>query len=283
VDLLEIAGDVDYGTGNIDATGCVLVRGTVRGKFRVTAKHDITVQASIEDAIVEAGDTLHVGASILGGPQGRVAAGSRISVKFAQNANVTCGGDVEIRDSDTNSVIECRGRLLATEARGVLRGGSYTALQGVRVRELGSALGAPTIVSVGTDPALARELREVQEALRAVEEKERKIQRSLGASTSHVRAPQGLDARRHVKARRELVSSEASLKARKRQLEERLFAGAPPTVEVLGTVHAGVDIYIRGAHWRTQHAAERVRFCYDPETHDIRAGPLSPDPSPPMR
>jgi len=280
VDFLEIASDVDYDTGNIDATGCVLVRGTVRGKFRVTAEHDITVQASVEDAIVAAGATLYVGEGIFGGPYGRVAAGSRISAKFAQNANVACGGDVEIRDSDTGSVIECRGRLLATRARGALRGGRYTALQGVKVRELGSALGAPTTVSVGSDPVLARELREVQDALRAVQERGRKLERTLSASASRAGAEQSPDARRHVKAKRALVSSETRLKARKRQLEEQLCAGVPPTVEVLGTVHAGVDIYIRGAHRRTERADERVRFSYDPETRDVRAGPLSADPAP---
>ncbi len=278
VDVLEISGDVDYQTGHIDAKGSVLVRGTVRSEFRVTARHDIAVQKSVEDASIEARDALDVGMGILGGQLGRVSAGSRVSVKFAQNANITCGGDVEIGDSDTNSVIECIGQLLATEGRGTLRGGRYTAVQGLKAKVLGSELGAPTVVSGGADPVLDRELREVQEGLRGIQAKKRKLEgflsRPMMQNTSNMSREQSLAVRKCIKAKRELVSSEAALKARRLRAEEKLFEGEPPTVEVQGTVHAGVDIYIRGAHLQTEESAQHVRFYYDPESRDIQAEAL---------
>lgn len=243
LDFLEIPGDVDYDTGNIDAKGSVLVRGTVRSEFRVTAKHDITVRGSVEDATVTAGGVVFIEKGIFGGERGRVSAEERVSVKFAQNASIVCDGDVEIRDSDTNSVIECRGRLIATQGHGHLRGGRYTAFGGVEAQELGSELGVTTAVSVGTDPVLASELHDVREALREAQKKGRK-------------------------------GVEKVLKARQTDLEGRLFAETLPTIKVLGVVHGGVDIYIRRVHLHTDGVVEHVRFRYDPQSRQIEVEPL---------
>lgn len=243
LDLMEVPGDVDYDTGNIDADGSVLVQGTVRSEFRVTAKHDITVRESVEDATVFAGDVVFIEKGIFGGEHGRVSAGEHVSTRFAQNASIVCGGDVEIRDSDTNSVIECRGRLIATQGRGHLRGGRYTAFGGLVARELGSELGVTTIVSVGTDPVLASKLHDEREALLDAQEKGRK-------------------------------GSDDAMKARPAGPEVHLCTTDLPFIEVLGRVHSGVDIYIRGAHLQTDSVAKHVRYRFDPETGKITVEPL---------
>lgn len=276
VKLLEVRGDVDYETGHIDAEGCVVISGSVRGRFRVTATEDITVQGSVEDAIVHAGRSLEVGAGIIGGKNGRVSAESHVTAKFIQNAKVSCAGDVEILESDMNSVIECRGRLLATGRRGKLRGGRYTALQGLKAMELGSDLGVPTTVSVGTDSALAREMREVQDKLRAIQAMGREIQRARTGGLGRETTP-GLD-REHIKAVREYVAArreQPGLEARLKELQEQLLEGEPPTVDVTGTVHAGVDIYIRGTHLHVDEAVNHVRFYYDLESRQVEAVPLN--------
>ena len=115
---------------------------------------------------------------------------------YAQNAYLSCGGDVVVRHIGTNSVIECGGRLLATEGKGVLRGGRYTAAQGVTAKTMGSEMGVDTLVSIGRDPRMKRELdelREVREALEELEgrkcENKRAIDRERDQGRVYVAAP----------------------------------------------------------------------------------------------
>jgi uncharacterized protein (DUF342 family) len=149
VDQLEINGDINLGTGNVEAGGSLLIRGCVSSGLRAKAKHDVCVRESIDDAQVEAGGSIEVRLGIIGGEHGMVMAGERIAASFAQNAAIACGGDVEIVNSDTNSTIFCHGKILALGGKGQLRGGYYRAARGIAAKVLGSSLGEPTTVIAG--------------------------------------------------------------------------------------------------------------------------------------
>lgn len=66
-ELYCVAGDVNLEVGNIDVHGSVQISGNVQAGFRVTAKHDIRVAGSIEDATIEVGGALEVSGGIFGG------------------------------------------------------------------------------------------------------------------------------------------------------------------------------------------------------------------------
>ncbi|MCZ6598660.1 MAG: FapA family protein [Planctomycetota bacterium] len=255
-DLLEIKGDVDYETGNIDASGCVVVKGTVRSGFRVTAKYHIHVSEGIEAAVVKAGTDLIVGLGIIGDEHSLVSAERLVSIEFAQNARIRCGGDVEIRNSAMNSTIECRGRIVATEKAGRLRGGRYNATNGLIARELGSELGAPTSVCVGMNHEVMRKLAEVRGEIEEVKEEAGERMR-------------GTENPAEPRSEEELVRAVKLLKAHRRRLEELAFASEPPTVEVLGLVYPGVRIQIRDTAIRVDETLEAVRYRYVPSSEEI--------------
>ena len=52
----------------------------------------------------------------------------------------------------------------------------------------------------------------------------------------------------------------------------KLPEGPAPTVVVRGTVHAGVEIYIRGAYLLTESTMKNVVFRYDPQTMQVVVG-----------
>jgi hypothetical protein len=66
VSVLNIAGDVGYGTGNIDFTGSVFVEGTVLHGFSVKASENIEIKGALEGANIEAGGDVN----LLGGVKG---------------------------------------------------------------------------------------------------------------------------------------------------------------------------------------------------------------------
>jgi len=258
VDLLEVQGDVDYETGNIDAHGSVLVRGSVLSGFRVSARGDVSVQGHVDDAVIEAGRSVEVGQGIHGSEHGWISAGSHVRTRFAQNARILCEGDVEIRDSDLNSVIECRGRLLATEARGILRGGCYTAFKGVKANEIGSALGVPTVVAVGTDRVLERALRDVRDALRAAREREAEEQQP-----SLVRVMRTSALERDASGSAARPESVEALVERQRKIEAELATGLGASVDACKTMHAGVDMRICGLRLQLKETCHHVRYRCD--------------------
>lgn len=245
-ELVVIDGDVDLEVGNVDVNGSVQISGNVQAGFRVTARHDIRVGGSIEDAEISAGGRLEVGGGILGGGVRRVFAGEGIEATFIQNALVESGGDVVI-GSDTRSEIRCSGSLLAEKGAGHLCGGDYWAGGGVRARELGSGKGAPTRVQVGRDPLLAREVAQATQRLRELEAELRKRESEphAGSRESSESTTTSESAARILA--RAMLDSEQEVRALREKRSRLLGAldDAPlPTVSVESKVHSGVVLRI---------------------------------------
>ena len=280
VDLIVVDGDVDYATGNQDAVGAVQVTGCVREGFRVSATSDVTVEGDVEAGTVECGGRLVVKGAAVGGPDASLSGARGVRLHHAQNARVRSDGDVVFEDSDSGSEVVCQGRIEAREGRGLLRGGVYGAARGVRAKELGSPLGAPTRFTVGLEAVLGRELKSLELALAELQRVSRKARRATGGekrlrSTSHLSAAANAAVRRAVKARREAVGTEAALRERRRRLEKQLAANGPVTVEVEGTAHPGVELRIERARMVLHEAASHVRFELDADG-EITFRPMNP-------
>jgi uncharacterized protein len=274
VDLLEVKGDVDYTTGNLDACGSVRVEGSVREGFRVNAGSDVWIGGMVEEAIVECGGRLTLQGGVLGGPEGHLSATVGMNLHHTQNTHLRSEGDIILGDSDTASDIQCHGRLEAREGHGRLQGGQYAATGGLRAKELGSKLGAPTRVAVGPHATLLRELAVLKLALAEASRKGTKLRRESGGTralqmTVHLSPASAAAARRVVKSRREAIGTEAALNERQQRLEATLESQGPAKVEVEGTVHAGVELRIGKARLLITKPLDHVRFELDPESNEI--------------
>ena len=86
--LLEIQGDVDYSTGNIDFSGDVHICGDVRENFTVHAQGTVTVDGLVEAATVEAGGDLVIARGVVG--DGRALLKSNGCVRLCERGHL-CG------------------------------------------------------------------------------------------------------------------------------------------------------------------------------------------------
>jgi uncharacterized protein (DUF342 family) len=272
-DVFEVEKDVDLSCGNIEVEGSVHILGTIRSGFRVHAGQDIDVDCAIENANVKAGQSLCVGAGILSGEENLIQANDLIRAKFTQNANLRSGGDV-IVEVDTNSTIEAARNILAKEGAGHLRGGVYMAGQTLIANELGSAQGVETIVRVGINPDLARELVRVRADLLAAKAEENKLQREreiqiakrLGTTLTREHAA---GVRRTMKAQRDLHKSIALLDKRQIEIQIAMVEGGLPLVRIDKIVHAGVRMQIGDAFLTIEHTRPGGTFRRDAETGEI--------------
>lgn len=154
-EVLEIPGDVDFESGNIEAVVNVHVKGTVRDLFEVKSKKSISIFGAIEAAVVEAEEDVVVRGGILGRGKGHVRAGGGITAKFCDEADISATGDIKITRELMNSRVRCESKLFAEH--GSVIGGAIYAREGVDVASLGSDACVPTCITVGIRPDLLRE------------------------------------------------------------------------------------------------------------------------------
>ena len=149
-DVVEIAGDVDFRTGNLDVASDLVIRGSIRDLFRVTTKKSLIVGGAIEGARVEAAGNVTVRGGILNRAKGRVVAGGEIAAKFCHEANLHARGVIRVSKGMINSHVYTESKL--TVSCGAVIGGEVHAKHGVEARTLGSPANIATDVIVGQHP-----------------------------------------------------------------------------------------------------------------------------------
>ena len=94
IDLLEIDGDVDLNTGNIDFDGDVNIKGNVITGLRINAIGSIYISGHVEGAIITTQKDLILQGGINANGVGKVYAKGNITGKFFENAEVYAEGDI---------------------------------------------------------------------------------------------------------------------------------------------------------------------------------------------
>lgn len=159
--VFKVNGDIDYGTGNIDFVGNVVISGNIASGFKVKAGGDIEVSGFIEGAEVEAGGSVIVKGGIAGGTKGKVLAGQNITARFVENSNLEAGGDILIKEAIMQSNLKAGGSVKVSSNRAIIVGGLIQATHEVEARTMGSQLATQTVIEVGVNPAHRDEYHEL--------------------------------------------------------------------------------------------------------------------------
>ncbi len=275
-DVLEISGDVDMSTGNIRMDkGSVSVKGTVRNGFSVACSGNLVVGESIESATVEAGGDVEVKRGILMQEGGVIKAKGNVSAHFAQNARIEAGGDVVIDNDITNCEITAGQKVIAQSGKGRIQGGAVRSGFGIEVNEIGSELGAETVVEVGLETEAEEELaRERKDLERAV----RKISAALGDGEPRevlLRAPA---AKR--KAIAALLKSRIGAQERLKEIESSLVEEqarkreqAKGRIKAKRVIHPGVAVMIAGCQMKVKRSITASQLYFEASENAIAAAP----------
>lgn len=176
-DVLEIKGNVDFETGNIDTGSDVLIRGIVKDLFIVRSKKNISVAKLVESAYLFADGNITIAGGVKGRGKARLEAKGDIAAKFIEYTYVEAGGNVLVGNEVIDSVIYCQGRLIAKN--GALIGGQYYATQGIITKTVGSATGVKTIIAAGSDPFLISEIFALEQRIEELKNKVAKIRSTV--------------------------------------------------------------------------------------------------------
>ncbi len=157
---LEVAGNVDFSTGNVDFDGFLSVKGTVEDNFSVSADRDIEILGEYgvggAEEIVSRDGSIYIRGGIAGKGRAVIRCRKNLYVKYLSDVTVECEGNVYIGFYSINSNIRAR-QVFVDSPRGRIVGGHVEADIRVEVAELGNRSEVKTRVRInGFDRVMLR-------------------------------------------------------------------------------------------------------------------------------
>ena len=174
--VLEINGNVDFSSGNINFVGDVHIHGDVSSGFSIRTIGDVTIDGVVEAAEIEAGGDLIVAKGILGDSRAVLRAHHDIYAQYMENCTVHCRGDLKT-DCIVNCDIYCDGEVQVRTGRGTMIGGRIRAARGINAKIVGSKSESVTTVYLGGQPCANYEREFLQKSLDELEAELEKVER----------------------------------------------------------------------------------------------------------
>lgn len=125
-DVLELKGNVDFNTGNIDFNGYVSIKGSVEENFSVRAGKDIEISGEYGiggvNTIESLDGNIYIRGGIAGKNRARIICKKNLYVKFLSDVEVICEGSVFVGFYIRNSAIRAK-QVVVDSPRGQIVGG----------------------------------------------------------------------------------------------------------------------------------------------------------------
>lgn len=149
---MEIKGNVDYSTGNINFVGDVDIQGDICSGFRVKALGNITVNGVVEACKVEAGGDITLQKGVKGDMQAVIQSHRNIYAKYLESCTIYVRENLQ-SDCIINSNIYSDGSIHVDSGRGAIIGGSIRAAKSVNAKIVGSKAECRTFIRLGGMPS----------------------------------------------------------------------------------------------------------------------------------
>lgn len=232
VDASEHRGDVDLKSGNLRASGSIMITGNVTRNARVSATGDIVIKGLVDGGGVASDGQVAVAGGVIGQDKAWIRARGDVTCKHTQGARIECRETLEIQKSATNSWLQAR---VVSGSFRVL-GGEIQAAEKISIQEAGSPFGARTVLAVAMSLPLCEEesCHNVELAFRTECKVPPPSAKDAGPMNDH---------------------KEINSETRRLLLEAR--------IEVAGTVHPGVVVQFDRFSTTINEALKGVSFRYD--------------------
>ncbi len=261
----EVAANVDTSTGDIDYDGNVTVHGNVNTGYSVSAKGDILVQGVVEGANLTAGGNIILQRGVSGMEKAVIKAGGNVISKFIESATVFAGGYVTA-DSIMHSDITAKGDITADGKKGFISGGVIRSTSLISARNIGSNLGATTVLECGIDSVIVDEYHALDKELADNYDEMEKlvpiIQSLLKRLKLEGKLPPDklLQLKRSNADREKMLARNEEIEARMKELKEQIDAYEGGAVRAEGTIHPGCKIVISNAVYYVKTDTTYCRF-----------------------
>lgn len=277
-EVYVVSGDVDMSTGNVDFSGTVIVKGTVREGFSVRCDGDVEIEGAVESGTVIAAGDGHLSAVI--GDKSYVEIGGNFFVRFIQGGEIVVGKDINVGAYVLHSKVTSGGDIVVEGKKGVI-GGHVIALKRMDLSSAGAIMGTVTVLEAGTSYYLKRELSELEERIFHAQETMDRIysllQSTLPAYKAGKRVSDEFSERLKLiqKKKDELASLLRMWKDRQMSIRRQIADAGDivPIVSIRNKVYPGVEVRIRGEVKQIDREVRYVSLSRDPDKGRIIVGP----------
>jgi len=249
---LEIDGDVDFKTGNINFDGFVSIKGTVADGFSVTASQDVEILGaigigSVKEVISKEG-SIYIKGGIAGKSKAVIRAKKDIYTKYISDATVICEGSVHVGLYCINSNITAR-EVIIDSPKGQISGGNIQCETKVLSPVLGSPSEKRTVISVkGFNRSILKErLQEVINNIESLKNELIKVKIEASAYFSNERQAKAGDLKAEsIKQRFNRIKGELmELEEEKKNISDILRTKGEGEISILKKAYPGVFIEIK--------------------------------------
>jgi len=271
VSNVQIVEAVDFSTGSIDFEGAVQVRNGVAPKFSVVGSGAVIIGGPVENARVESRKSVTIEKGVLGKGDAVVICPGDMSIGFAREATIQCGGRLVARRELLWCEGEVHGDMLVDTGRIV--GGHWRCGGRVVADEIGSREEVTTILTLGEAPEQNRALKVLTRDRKKYHEQIAEFRRKYGPLLSGRIGQIDPKEREQLEQRLELYQRQAS-RSRKREyiLRKRLnIQRRASFVWVKTKIFGGTRLRMNGGQFVHEFTEEQpgpvcVRFDADTRT-----------------
>ena len=262
--VLEIRGDVDYSTGNIDFIGDVQIAGDVRENFSVRATGSIAVDGIVEAASMESGGDMTITRGVVGDNRAVLKCGGVFRVKYLENSRVYAGGSV-YADCIMTSEVYSDQSIEVVEGRGSIIGGTLTAGELIRANMIGAQSGRKTELTLGVLPytehereMLRKSVNEIEREIEMIEGERRRMEIMGDKAKAEER-----------RARLPLLQLKASRLAKKAEDLKEQVDPAKCRLECV-TVYPVTVVQLGSLKWVADQIHRQCKLIYDAQSRTLR-------------
>ncbi len=250
---------VSMATGNVDFDGSVVVAGDVCAGMKVRATGDIEVGGVVDMGTLDAGGNIVVKGGVLGA-LGRqtsedceVRCGGNFHAVYAQQAKVTAGDSIFIDDTAIQSELSAANHIkVGGKKRGHIVGGHAQATFSIAAKVIGSPNRSLTRCTIGVNPSLLQEMKELAKARDALETQLLEISKLIDFALKNPgRVQPGMIAKARATAAQlsqQIAEKRAQQEALQQQVE--LAQGARVTAEQI--LYEGVEVHFGATHYKVR-------------------------------
>jgi len=150
-DVMEIDGNVDFNTGNIDFSGYIKIKSSVEENFSVKAEKDIEIMGEYGlggvNTIESTDGSIYIRGGIAGQNRAKIICKKNLYVKYLADVNVECEGSVYVGFYVRNSNIKAR-QVIVDSPRGQIVGGLIETDIRVECSDIGNRMETRTVIVV---------------------------------------------------------------------------------------------------------------------------------------
>lgn len=241
VALLELPGCVDFSSGNVEFSGEVIVRDSIRDGFRVRTGGNLTVHGTIEGADVRVGGSLVCQRGVASARRAEIRVRGDLTTGYLRNVRAEVLGALACKGEVEHSSVSVHGECRCESARVI--GGSLALAAGATIGTLGSPDWIPTLVRIGELPLVSSELRTLTAEQARAQQELTKIDEHVRMLGARVSAPSARERLTELQFERSEVQRRLTeIDARRAELQEMLRSARKSTLVVAREVYPKVRV-----------------------------------------